>query len=112
MKSCTIFVILLFLHNEALYVSILGIKKEVLFYVLINFCKSDYQTIHFANAVTRPSLTEEHLNWNAFNGNANSGVKNGGPRENNKPEIKPIASSIYKQQTQSPQDINNEVIIL
>jgi len=47
------------------------------------------------------------LNWNAFNGNTNTGVKNGGLREN-----KPIASSIYKQQTKSSQDINNEVRII
>jgi len=49
------------------------------------------------------------LNWNAFNGNTNTGIKNGRLRENNGPENKPIASSIYKQQTKSPQDINNEV---
>lgn len=72
----------------------------------------DYQTIRYTNAVTKPSLTEENLNWNAFNGNVNSGVKNGGLRGNNQPEIKPIASSIYKQQTPSFQDINNEVRIL
>lgn len=62
--------------------------------------------------MTRPSLTEEHLNWEAFNGNTNTGVKNGGFRENNRPENKPIASSIYKQKTKSPEDINNEVRIL
>ncbi|XP_001951968.4 uncharacterized protein LOC100160261 [Acyrthosiphon pisum] len=84
MKGCTIFVILLFFNNEALCV------------------------VRYTDAVTRPSLTEEHLNWNAFNGNTNTGIKNGRLRENNAPENKPIASSIYKQQTKSPQDINNE----
>lgn len=71
----------------------------------------DYQITRYTDAVTRPSLTEEQLNWNAFNGNTNTGVKNGGLRENKGPENKPIASSIYKPQTKSPQDINNEVRI-
>ncbi|KAL4149489.1 hypothetical protein QTP88_003430 [Uroleucon formosanum] len=84
MKGCTIFVILLFFNNEALCV------------------------VRYTDAVTRPSLTEEHLNWNAFNGNTNTGIKNGRPRENNGPENKPIASSIYKQQTKNLQDINNQ----
>ena len=72
----------------------------------------DYQIVHYTDALTKPSLTEEHLNWNAFNGNANTGVKNGGLKENNRLENKPIAASIYKQQTKNPQDIDNEVRIL
>lgn len=61
--------------------------------------------------MTRPSVTEEHLNWAAFNGNTNTGLKNGGVRENNRPENKPISSSIYRQ-TYTPQDISNKVRVL
>lgn len=43
-----------------------------------------------------------------FNGKNNAGIKNGGIKENYKPEQKPISSTIYKQQT-NPQQINNEV---
>lgn len=58
--------------------------------------------------MVKPSLTEEQLNWSVFNGKNNAGVKNGGIKENYKPEQKPISSTIYKQQTNS-QQINNEV---
>lgn len=56
----------------------------------------------------KPSITEEHLNWAAFHGNSNTGVKNSGLKENNKQEQKPFASTIYRQQD-SQQHLNNEV---
>lgn len=61
----------------------------------------------------KPSFTEENLNWDAFNGNSKqfTRVKNTGIKENNRPEQKPISSTIYKQQT-SPQEIDTEVKIL
>lgn len=57
----------------------------------------------------KPSLTEENLNWSAFNGNSNTGVKNSGIKEQHLNGQKPISSTIYKQ-TNSHYS-NNEVRI-
>lgn len=48
--------------------------------------------------VSKPSFTE----------NSNTGVKNNGFQGNNRPQQKPIASTIYKEQP-SPQNIDSEV---
>ncbi|XP_025406310.1 uncharacterized protein LOC112680434 isoform X2 [Sipha flava] len=73
MKVYTIITILFLLHYEVL-------------------CIGTYTEI-----VTKPSLTEEQLNWAAFNANSNTGIKNSGFKGNFRPEHKPIASTIFKQ---------------
>lgn len=63
--------------------------------------------------MAKPSLTEENLNWAAFDENSKqfTAVKNSNINVNNRPQEKPFASTIYKQQT-NPQQVDNEVKIL